>query len=201
MKSKASDSKEIIKKITSNEYKLEELLSNSTLIQADIKPKFGKLTSFFCTDEVLHKLLNYSLHYETTIEDFEHLSHNSCELLAAVKNQAFLEKLISEAKENTVSETIIEGLESTEKVTETHEENLEKSCKKKRFPFLDHLFEYAYDRQNLIRCTLKKMVEGADSEEVCLNPESDPIIDELLSGYFTRIFSNLIQQRKDKVIK
>lgn len=263
MKNQSYDSKEIIKKITKNDYTLEEILGNSNMIQSDIKTKFGKLTSFFCTDEVVSKLLFYSLNYKGNIHDFEHLSHNSCEILSLIKNPSLLDKLTTEVEdvssdEKEEDEESEEYEESDSAQYEDEEDDIKdiveysnvdshalekkisytspnKSASKKFskkftilddtfsslqegdrssntkkrscFPFLDKLFDYLVGKHKLLRTFLlhkhsQDKLESMDIEENSKYLEhisQEPIIDDLLSGYFTRIFINIAQQRRSRV--
>lgn len=121
-KLKAYNAKEIVKKINSYEYSIEDLLSNNTVVQSDIKTKFAKMTSFFTSDVVINKLIYYSLNYSPIIEDFHHMSYNSCEILSQVKNPSLLDKLTLE--EEYVSSEDEEEEEELEEYEDSYNEEL-----------------------------------------------------------------------------
>lgn len=108
---KAYNAKEIVKTINSGAMTLEEILSNNTLIHADIKPKFGKMTSFFICENIINKLIDYSLFLNEDSLNFCQYSHNSVELLSEIKNSQLLDKL-----------TIEQEVESSEEEDEFEEE-------------------------------------------------------------------------------
>lgn len=233
------------------------------MIQADIKTKFGKLTSFFCSDEVVSKLLFYSLNYKSGIDDFEHLSHNSCEILSVIRNATLLDKLTTEV-EDVSSDEKEDDYEESEEYDETEsaqeddedikdiveycnvdthvlekkisytsplksvskklskkftilddtfsslQDNDRSSNTRKRscFPLLDKLFEYLISKHKLLKAWVvrKHSQEKLDNLDLDENSKSlleqmshEPLIDDLLSGYFLRIFTNIIQQRKGRV--
>lgn len=259
MKSKGHDPKEFLKRISANECTLEEILQSNHLIQTEVKSKFGKLTNFFCNDDTLGKLLFYSLNHNLDIQDFEHLSHNSCEILSTIKNQTLLDKLTTEledisSEEKEDSEESDEEEESSESSSQFSEDIVEytnvntndlekkisdsafakkfskkytilddafssslkevdKSVDKRRscFPFIDKLFEYLFNKHSKLKAALSKhhaianveKLDSSEAEELTLPKleefNKEPFIDELLSGYFSRIFINILQQRRNRV--
>lgn len=227
-----TDPKEIVKKIVKNEFSLEDILSNSQLIQGEVKLKFGKLTSFFCTDEAVSKLLFYSLNYSDSIRDFEHLSHNASEILSVLKNKCLLDKLTAEAElENIIEYDELHKLKCLHcSLNEKGTMSLPEICKldivdsndkaniknvdlnnhnsrrsRTVFPFLDQLFGYLYNNHKFINNQAQRILMA----DTCSNSLSnitkasaqneEPLIDDLLSGYFARIFINILKQRKSNV--
>lgn len=151
--------KEIVKQILNNDFTLEQILSNNLLCQTDIKVKFTRLTKFFIKEDVINKLIDYSLNYDSKLIDFEHLSHNSCELLSTIKHAAFSEYFAMRCEDE------ISGVS---------------------YPFIERLFRYI-----VVNASIGKASPDKYNKE-------NPLLDDLLSGYFKRIFLNIISlQRKN----
>jgi hypothetical protein len=161
MKDNFYNPKEIIKQITSNEFTLEQILSNNILCQTDIKMKFAKLGSFFLKDEIISKMIDYCLSYSSDIKDYEHMSHNSCEILSQVRHSSLVGFLVKRTEE---------------------EEDVVK------YPILDKIFKYI--DVNSIR---------SQTVQLTYNDDNQPLLDDLLSGYFKRIFYNIISQQRSEV--
>lgn len=96
MAKKVYNAKEIIKTITSGNMTLEEILTNNILIQSDVVPKFGKMTSYFITENIINKLINYCLVVQEENENWKTMAHNACEILSQVKNTELYDKLTIE---------------------------------------------------------------------------------------------------------
>ncbi len=151
--------KEIVKQILNNDFTLEQILSNNILCQTDIKVKFTRLTKFFIKEEVINKLIDYSLNYDSNLKDFEHLSHNSCELLSTIKHASFSEYFAMRQDDE------VSGVS---------------------YPFIQRLFKYV-----AVNTEIGKASPGKFNKD-------NPLLDDLLSGYFKRIFLNLVSlQRKN----
>lgn len=84
--------------IDKGEINLESLLQNSDFIYPTVKSKFPKFIKFFKEDNVVTKLINYSLNFDTNNSNWKTFSHNSCEILSQVKNNSFVSFLTQ--KEN-----------------------------------------------------------------------------------------------------
>lgn len=91
---------EFFKKITQNELSLEQILQNNIICQTDIKMKFSRVAKFFLKEEIINKLIDYCLSYDSSIIDYEHFSHNSCEILSNVKNTQLHDFLLSSIEIN-----------------------------------------------------------------------------------------------------
>lgn len=160
MKDNFYNPKEIIKQITSNEFTLEQILSNNILCQTDIKMKFAKLGSFFLKHEIISKMIDYCLSYNPIFKDYEHMSHNSCEILSQVKHTSLMSFIVKK----------------------TEEENVIK------FPILNKIFNYIEVNR----------IKSQTFQSNC-NSGEEPLLDDLLSGYFKRIFYNIISQQRIEV--
>ena len=160
MKDNFYNPKEIIKQITSNEFTLEQILSNNILCQTDIKMKFAKLGSFFLKDEIICKMIDYCLSYSPDFKDYEHMSHNSCEILSQVKHTSLMSFLVRRTEEGDVIKYLI----------------------------LNKIFSYIEVN------SIKSQTYQSSS-----NPNDEPLLDDLLSGYFKRIFYNIISQQRAEV--
>ena len=245
--------KEIAKKISNNELSIEDILSNNLLVQTDVKLKFGKMTNFFLSEEVLEKLINYSLNYNSSIEDFPHMSHNACEVLSTIKNSSLLDKLTFEDENISDSENEEEEESDYENDFNHNDSNMSdeidvvidyndidynqlnfekeihhsptKQLSSKKFskkisllsvydessiskpkssyPYLDKIFNFIFAYNKL----LFDKTSSLSLDEICSNAtktrviNEDLEIDDLFSGYFIRIFTNLISQRRSRMMK
>lgn len=171
MLKKTYNAKEIVKTITSGKLTIEEILSNNTMIQADVKPKFSKMTSFFITESIIDKLITYALFNEVDSENFNLYAHNASELLSQIKNSQFLEYI-----------TIEEELESSFEEEEEEEESLEEEIEEESSSSNDIIEfvefneintnemdkELKYSSNSPVRSHSKKLTKKASSKSDCI---------------------------------
>ena len=214
---KNDEIKLLVAQIENKETFLEDLLHNTDFIQPTIKHnnKFTKFIKFFTKKEWINKLIYYSLELDpkqTERKDYEKISHNSAEILSVVKHGKFITEItksvdtMEEFEEEIAS--IKEG-KSDEIYNKHIIEDLEKELTKGRvFPYLNRIFNFLkrskylqpkiifksnYISENLINDSNKMQIDDLPTEE-------KEYSEEMLNGYFERVFFNLILKKKKKVI-
>jgi len=180
---KNDDIKNLVAKIENNEITLEELLKNNDFMQPTVKNKFMKFSKFFMKKDWIEKLIYYSLNYDANIKDYETISHNSSEILSLVKNNQFIKELMKSAKPD-------------------EEDNQEQKEKEIYYPYLDKYFNYlnkpSFENSHFSQEEKKKTTNTKMEIEIP-NEKNQIYCEEMLNGYFERIFYNLIIKKKKKV--
>lgn len=170
---KIDDIKKLQASLDNKEIQLEDLLLNNEFMQPTIKLKFPKFSKYFIQKEWINKLIHYSLYADPKIPNFKTYSHNSCEILALVKNSNFIKEIML--------------------VENNDENNLEIVS----YPYLDKIFEYANIKANQVK---KEIQDKENDNKMEVEKEDDlDYSDEMINGYFERIFNNLVLKAKKKV--
>jgi hypothetical protein len=216
---KNDEIKSLVAQIEKKEIFLEDLLHNTDFIQPTIRHnnKFTKFIKFFTEKDWINKLIYYTLELDpilTERKDYEIISHNSAEILALVKHGKFVTEITKSVDSMEEFEEEINAIKegkSDEIYNKDIIEDFEKELTKGRvFPYLNRIFNFLkrskylapkiifksnYVSENLQIFGSKKM--QIDTE---FTTEEKEYSEEMLNGYFERVFLNLILKRKKKVI-
>jgi len=213
---KNDEIKSLVAQIDKKEIFLEDLLHNTDFIQPTIKQnhKSKNFIKFFTKKDWINKLIYYSLELnpkQTETKDFEIISHNSAEILALVKHGKFITEITKSIDSMEEFEEEINGIKEgkSDNIFNNHLiESLEQELTKGRvFPYLNRIFNFL-KRKHKFEIIFKSNYEPPkqeinDSNKMQIDTESlteEKIYsEEMINGYFDRIFFNLILKKRKKV--